>query len=114
MQTNARQALRVPEKGLAIVLQGESGSGKEAFAKATHEACVCRAQPVVAVNCAAIPETLIESELFGYCEGVFIGARAKGAGGKIAQAHGGDLFLGEICDMHAGLADAAAARAGRA
>ncbi|WP_314972750.1 sigma 54-interacting transcriptional regulator [Comamonas testosteroni] len=57
---------------------------------------------------------MVESELFGYREDAFTGARAKGAGGKIAQAHGGDLFLGEICDMHAGLADAAAARAGRA
>ncbi|WP_256682787.1 sigma 54-interacting transcriptional regulator [Comamonas testosteroni] len=56
---------------------------------------------------------MVESELFGYREDAFTGARAKGAGGKIAQAHGGDLFLGEICDMHAGLADAAAARAGR-
>jgi transcriptional regulator of acetoin/glycerol metabolism len=72
MQTNARQALRVPDEGLAIVLHGESGSGKEAFAKATHEARVRRAQPVVAVNCAAIPETLVESELFGYREGVFM------------------------------------------
>ncbi|WEE75346.1 sigma-54 factor interaction domain-containing protein [Comamonas testosteroni] len=114
MQTNARQALRVPDKGSAILLHGESGSGKEAFAKATHEACVRRAQPVVTVNCAAIPETLIESELFGYREGAFTGACAKGAGGKIAQTHGGDLFLGEIYGMHADLADAAAARVGRA
>ena len=57
------------DKGLAILLHGESGSGKEAFAKAMHEASARRAQPFVAVNCAAIPETLIESELFGYREG---------------------------------------------
>ncbi len=99
MQTNARQALRVLDKGLAILLHGESGSGKEAFAKAMHEASVRRARPFVAVNCAAIPETLIESELFGYREGAFTGARAKGARGKIAQAHGGTLFLDEIGDM---------------
>ncbi|RKJ99787.1 sigma-54-dependent Fis family transcriptional regulator [Alicycliphilus denitrificans] len=99
MQTNARQALRVLDKGLAILLHGESGSGKEAFAKAMHEASARRARPFVAVNCAAIPETLIESELFGYREGAFTGARAKGARGKIAQAHGGTLFLDEIGDM---------------
>ena len=99
MQTNARQALRVLDKGLAILLRGESGSGKEAFAKAMHDASARRAQPFVAVNCAAIPETLIESELFGYREGAFTGARAKGARGKIAQAHGGTLFLDEIGDM---------------
>jgi transcriptional regulator of acetoin/glycerol metabolism len=99
MQTNARQALRVLDKGLAILLHGESGSGKEAFAKAMHEASVRRTRPFVAVNCAAIPETLIESELFGYREGAFTGARAKGARGKIAQAHGGTLFLDEIGDM---------------
>ncbi|BCN39023.1 sigma-54-dependent Fis family transcriptional regulator [Alicycliphilus denitrificans] len=99
MQTNVRQALRVLDKGLAILLHGESGSGKEAFAKAMHEASARRARPFVAVNCAAIPETLIESELFGYREGAFTGARAKGARGKIVQAHGGTLFLDEIGDM---------------
>lgn len=99
MQTNVRQALRVLDKGLAILLHGESGSGKEAFAKAMHEASARRARPFVAVNCAAIPETLIESELFGYREGAFTGARSKGARGKIAQAHGGTLFLDEIGDM---------------
>ncbi|ADV00068.1 sigma-54-dependent Fis family transcriptional regulator [Alicycliphilus denitrificans] len=99
MQTNVRQALRVLDKGLAILLHGESGSGKEAFAKAMHEASARRARPFVAVNCAAIPETLIESELFGYREGAFTGARTKGARGKIAQAHGGTLFLDEIGDM---------------
>ena len=99
MQSNVRQALRVLDKGLAILLHGESGSGKEAFAKAMHEASARRSQPFVAVNCAAIPETLIESELFGYREGAFTGARSKGARGKIAQAHGGTLFLDEIGDM---------------
>ena len=99
MQTNARQALRVLDKGLAILLHGESGSGKEAFAKAMHEASARRARPFVAVNCAAIPENLLESELFGYREGAFTGARTKGARGKIAQAHGGTLFLDEIGDM---------------
>lgn len=99
MARNVQQALRVVDKGLAILLQGESGTGKEAFAKAVHEASARRSQAFVAVNCAAIPDTLIESELFGYKEGAFTGARSKGARGKIQQAHGGTLFLDEIGDM---------------
>lgn len=99
MARNAQQALRVVDKGLAILLQGESGTGKEAFAKAIHEASARRSKAFVAVNCAAIPDTLIESELFGYKEGAFTGARSKGARGKIQQAHGGTLFLDEIGDM---------------
>jgi transcriptional regulator of acetoin/glycerol metabolism len=89
----------VVDKGLAILLQGESGTGKEAFAKAIHEASTRRSKAFVAVNCAAIPDTLIESELFGYKEGAFTGARSKGARGKVQQAHGGTLFLDEIGDM---------------
>ncbi|MDQ7747264.1 sigma-54-dependent Fis family transcriptional regulator [Hydrogenophaga pseudoflava] len=99
MARNVQQALRVVDKGLAILLQGESGTGKEAFAKAIHEASARRSKAFVAVNCAAIPDTLIESELFGYKEGAFTGARSKGARGKIQQAHGGTLFLDEIGDM---------------
>ncbi len=99
MARNVQQALRVVDKGLAILLQGESGTGKEAFAKAIHGASARRSKAFVAVNCAAIPETLIESELFGYKEGAFTGARSKGARGKIQQAHGGTLFLDEIGDM---------------
>ena len=99
MARNVQQALRVVDKGLAILLQGESGTGKEAFAKAIHEASARRSKAFVAVNCAAIPDTLIESELFGYKDGAFTGARSKGARGKIQQAHGGTLFLDEIGDM---------------
>lgn len=99
MTRNAQQALRVVDKGLAILLQGETGTGKEAFAKAIHEASTRRSKAFVAVNCAAIPDTLIESELFGYKEGAFTGARSKGARGKVQQAHGGTLFLDEIGDM---------------
>lgn len=95
----ARQALRVLDKGLPVLLRGESGTGKEAFAKAMHDASARAGKPFVALNCAAIPETLVESELFGYKDGAFTGARAKGARGKILQAHGGTLFLDEIGDM---------------
>lgn len=99
MLANVQHAMRVLDKGLAVLLRGESGSGKEAFAKAMHEASARGNQPFVAINCAAIPETLIESELFGYKDGAFTGARSKGARGKVLQAHGGTLFLDEIGDM---------------
>lgn len=99
MAANVRQALRVLDKGLPVLLQGESGTGKEAFAKAMHDASARASRAFVALNCAAIPETLIESELFGYKDGAFTGARAKGARGKVLQAHGGTLFLDEIGDM---------------
>ncbi len=82
-----------------ILLLGETGSGKEYTAKKIHSRSQRRDQPFVAINCAAIPETLIESELFGYRGGAFTGALAKGCVGKIAQADGGTLFLDEIGDM---------------
>ncbi|HJV27323.1 MAG TPA: sigma-54-dependent Fis family transcriptional regulator [Aromatoleum sp.] len=84
---------------IPILLLGETGAGKERFAKAIHDFSRRRDKPFIAINCAAIPETLIESELFGYKEGAFTGARAKGNSGKIAQANGGTLFLDEIGDM---------------
>ncbi|QID19252.1 sigma-54-dependent Fis family transcriptional regulator [Nitrogeniibacter mangrovi] len=86
-----------------ILLLGETGSGKELTAKAIHARSRRHDQPFVAINCAAIPENLIESELFGYREGAFTGARARGSVGKIAQADGGTLFLDEIGDMPLGL-----------
>jgi len=99
MHANVQKVLRVMNKGIAVLLQGESGTGKEEFAKAMHEASERAGAPFVALNCSAIPETLIESELFGHREGAFTGARAKGAKGKILQAHHGTLFLDEIGDM---------------
>jgi sigma-54 dependent transcriptional regulator, acetoin dehydrogenase operon transcriptional activator AcoR len=99
MQHIVDKARRVQDRGIAVLLQGESGTGKEAFAKAMHAASQRAAAAFVALNCAAIPESLIESELFGHSEGAFTGARAKGARGKIVQAHGGTLFLDEIGDM---------------
>ncbi|MFM0238768.1 sigma-54-dependent Fis family transcriptional regulator [Paraburkholderia phytofirmans] len=96
---NAAVALRVMGKRLPILILGETGVGKEVFAHAVHDSGARRARPFIAVNCGAIPETLIESELFGYAPGAFTGARSRGARGKIAQAHTGTLFLDEIGDM---------------
>jgi transcriptional regulator of acetoin/glycerol metabolism len=90
---------RVLGRDITVLIQGETGTGKEWFARAMHEDGPRRNHPFVAVNCAAIPEGLIESELFGYEEGAFTGARRKGAPGKILQADGGTLFLDEIGDM---------------
>ena len=96
---NAEVALRIAGKRLPVLILGETGVGKEVFARAIHDAGVRRARPFIAVNCGAIPEPLIESELFGYAPGAFTGARSRGARGKIVQAHGGTLFLDEIGDM---------------
>jgi transcriptional regulator of acetoin/glycerol metabolism len=78
---------------------GETGSGKEYLARALHAASPRRDQAFVAVNCAAIPETLIESELFGHLPGAFSGAAPKGKRGLVQEADGGTLFLDEIGDM---------------
>ncbi|NRO95850.1 GAF domain-containing protein [Paraburkholderia sp. NMBU_R16] len=90
---------KVIGKDIPILITGETGTGKELLAQAIHNDSPRRDGPFVAVNCASIPETLIESELFGYEEGAFTGARRKGALGKLVQANGGTLFLDEIGDM---------------
>lgn len=99
MLRNARSAYRIADSNVSVLIQGPTGSGKEAFAHAMHLASGRAARPFVAVNCAAIPETLIESELFGYKAGAFTGARKDGMRGKILQSSGGTLFLDEIGDM---------------
>ena len=90
---------RVINRDIPVLILGETGTGKELLARAIHTDSERGKQPFVAVNCASIPETLIEAELFGYEEGAFTGARRKGAVGKIVQASGGTLFLDEIGDM---------------
>ena len=86
-------------KDLPVLLLGETGSGKEVIARELHNKSPRANQPFIAVNCAAIPEGLIESELFGYKEGAFTGARLGGMIGRLQQANGGTLFLDEIGDM---------------
>ncbi len=90
---------KVLEHAIPILVTGETGTGKEWLAQAIHRDSPRAAGPFVAVNCASIPETLIESELFGYEDGAFTGARKSGKPGKILQANGGTLFLDEIGDM---------------
>lgn len=90
---------RVQGSDIPIMILGETGSGKDILAQAIHNDSVRARKPFVSINCASIPETLIESELFGYEEGAFTGAKRRGAPGKIQMAHGGTLFLDEIGDM---------------
>lgn len=99
MLRNVRSAHRIAKSNVSVLIRGPTGSGKEAFAKALHLASDRAGKAFVAVNCAAIPESLIESELFGYKSGAFTGARKEGMRGKILQADGGTLFLDEIGDM---------------
>ena len=99
LQAAIDRARRILGRDIPIMIQGESGAGKEMFAKAFHNSGPRHEAPFVALNCASIPESLIESELFGYQGGAFTGARKEGAPGKIQQAHGGTLFLDEIGDM---------------
>ncbi|RAP63546.1 sigma-54-dependent Fis family transcriptional regulator [Achromobacter sp. HZ01] len=93
------RAVHLSDAGVSILLQGETGAGKEVFARELHARSKRAAGPFVAVNCAALPESLIESELFGYEDGAFTGARRQGSKGLLRQAHGGVLFLDEIGDM---------------
>jgi transcriptional regulator of acetoin/glycerol metabolism len=99
MQKIIAKARKVLGHDIPVLLEGESGTGKELFARAMHYSSSRRNGPFVALNCAALPEGLIESELFGYQEGAFTGAKRKGYSGKIRQADGGTLFLDEIGDM---------------
>jgi transcriptional regulator of acetoin/glycerol metabolism len=103
LQDGVRRLRKVLDKGIPILVTGETGTGKEAFARAIHQASARHAGPFVALNCAAIPESLIESELFGYRGGSFTGASKKGMKGKLELANGGTLFLDEIGDMPAHL-----------
>lgn len=92
-------AYRVAQNVSTVLITGESGTGKELFAHAIHEASERRKRPFIKVNCAAIPDNLLESELFGYVEGAFTGAKKGGKPGKFELADRGTIFLDEIGDM---------------
>ena len=96
--TIVRRAETAARRKMPILIRGETGTGKEQLARYVHTVSG-RAGTFVAVNCAALPDTLIEAELFGYSEGAFTGARKGGSGGLFTQADGGTLFLDEIGDM---------------
>lgn len=102
----SREILKTKEKARlyaevdsTVLIMGETGTGKELFAQSIHNASLRLDKPFVAVNCAALPENLLESELFGYVEGAFTGARKGGKIGLFELAHGGTIFLDEISEM---------------
>jgi len=94
-----QRVTRVRGRDIPVLVLGRTGTGKEWLARALHRDSPRRDGPFVALNCAALPDTLIEAELFGYEDGAFTGAKRRGSAGKIAQAHGSTLFLDEIGDM---------------
>ena len=97
------QARRVLDQGVSVVVTGETGTGKDVFARRLHAASRRAAGPFVALDCASLPENLIEAELFGYEEGAYTGAKKRGNPGRVRQADGGVLFLDEIGEMPIGL-----------
>lgn len=99
MQQAIDQAMRAAQTPATVLLRGESGTGKELFAHAIHNASSRRSGQFVRVNCAAIADTLLESELFGYAEGAFTGARKGGKRGLFEEASGGTIFLDEIGEI---------------
>jgi transcriptional regulator with PAS, ATPase and Fis domain len=99
MKALKEKALRVAKSNSTVMIRGESGTGKELLARAIHSASTRKKGPFIVINCGAIPETLLESELFGYEEGAFTGAKKGGRPGKFELANGGTLLLDEIGDM---------------
>lgn len=102
IQQTSRKAEKIAQTDISCLLLGESGTGKEVFARSIHDHSQRSQKPFIAINCASIPENLLESELFGYEKGAFTGAN-KTTLGKIEMAQGGTLFLDEIGDMPIGL-----------
>jgi len=94
-----RMAKKAAYSDASVLIQGETGVGKEVLAHAIHSASGRHSKPFIKINCAAIPYDLLESELFGYEEGAFTGAKKRGKPGKIELANDGTLFLDEIGDM---------------
>ncbi|WP_077619141.1 sigma-54 interaction domain-containing protein [Bacillus sinesaloumensis] len=106
IKTSSKQVLELKEKvkniasgDISVLIRGESGTGKELFAHSIHQLSPRSQNPFIKVNCGAIPEHLLESELFGYEEGAFTGAKKGGKKGKFVLAHGGTIFLDEVGDM---------------
>jgi len=99
LQKTIDKARKYSGTDATVLLLGETGSGKEVFAQSIHNASPRVDGPFVAVNCAALPDTLLESELFGYAEGAFTGARKGGKPGLFEMAHNGTIFLDEVNDM---------------
>ncbi len=99
MKALKAMALHVAPSQATLLIQGESGTGKELLARAIHQSSKRKGHAFIAINCGAIPENLLESELFGYEEGSFTGARRGGKLGKFELAHNGTIFLDEIGDM---------------
>lgn len=99
MRKTIDQAEIVADNSVSVLITGESGTGKELIARMIHAHGVRRKHPFISVNCAAIPDTLLESELFGYEDGAFTGAKKGGKIGKFLLANHGTLFLDEIGEM---------------
>ncbi len=99
LQDVVKKAQKIAKSNSTVLILGESGTGKELFARSIHEASSQRNKPFVSINCGAIPETLLESELFGYEEGAFTGAKRGGKIGKFELANNGTIFLDEIGNM---------------
>ena len=99
LDTAIERSVRLLNADIPLLLQGETGTGKEVVARELHRRSARAGAPFIAVNCAALPESLIESELFGYMPGAFTGARRDGAPGLLREANGGTLFLDELGDM---------------
>ncbi len=98
-QKTIEYAKKIADSSSTVLITGESGTGKEVFAQAIHNHSIRKDEPFIAVNCGAIPRTLIESELFGYEEGAFTGAKKGGNAGKFELADEGTIFLDEIGEM---------------